>query len=108
MSKKAIQRSLQVQVGTPWPKEIEVHSAEPTLESPVKATILKGFAGLVALLLLTCTLYGCISSEEMLKDVFSFTKYLAAVVILWAVGPTVHGKLLNLAKIVTKLDPENK
>jgi hypothetical protein len=67
----------------------------------MKLAVLGGFALVVSMLLLAFTIYGFCCKPEILEDVLSFTKYVAGVVLLWAVGPRVWNRLLGRAQALT-------
>ena len=68
--------------------------------------ILVSFAGVAAALLLAITIYAFYRDPPLVKDLLAFTKYLAGVVLLWAVGPKLWSRLLGGAKALTKTEEQ--
>ena len=98
------QPKIAVQVGTPWPENLDTSMDKPTLDSKVKVMVIASITGVVILQLMAFTTYGWLFSEEVLKDLLSFGKYLTIGVMLWAIGPQMNHKLAEIVKAVGKAE----
>ena len=98
------QPKIAVQVGTPWPEGLETNTDKPTLDSKVKVMIIASMTGVAILQLMVFTTYAWFFSEEVLKDLLSFGKYLTIGVMLWAIGPQMNNKLAEIIKVIGKAD----
>jgi hypothetical protein len=98
------QPKIAVQVGTSWPEDLDASADKPTLDSKVKVMIIASMTGVAILQLMAFTTYGWLFSEEVLKDLLSFGKYLTIGVMLWAIGPQMNNKLAEIVKALGKAE----
>jgi len=98
------QPKIAVQVGTPWPEGPDTSTDKPTLDSKVKIMIIASITGVAILQLMAFTTYGWLFSEEILKDLLSFGKYLTMGVMLWAIGPQMSNRFTKIVKAIGKAE----
>src|SRR6266849_10038672 len=93
--KRKGQDRLSVQVGDSWTEGIKVSVNTQPAEQEIKLTVLKRFSGIGILSMASLNIYGMLYSQEILKEVLSFDKYLITLIVVWATGTNITEYIKN-------------